>query len=217
MPRLIHCTFVFRGTSWTYHWQPEVLQRAFELTFKFARRRSPLAGATVALRSPYESLAAAPEVANLHVPSQSPGPGTRRASARGHSPQTPSEPGAHHPAPRHGQRNAHTARDEEGERGGRDSPFCSLVLDNWNLLLGLDSACVPGWPARADVSRRSLKRSIWLTGARAHSRRALGKQRLQSLSHRRQGKAALGWTLRACSGSRESQGSFHIIPSKTFS
>lgn len=40
---------------------------------------------------------------------------------------------------------------------------------------------------------------------------------LPSLFHHRQGKAALGWKRRACSGSRESQGSFHIIPSKTFS
>lgn len=51
-----------------------------------------------------------------------------------------------------------------------------MLLASWSLLLRLDSARVPGlWPARADVSRRSPKRSIGLSG-RARGRRALGER-----------------------------------------
>lgn len=88
--------------------------------------------------------------------------------------------------------NRNAQRDAGRGRRGRDSPFCSLSLESCNLLLRLDSARVPVlWPARADVSRRRPRRSIWLTGARAHSRRALGKRRLQGSVQSGEGCAAV--------------------------
>lgn len=93
----------------------------------------------------------------------------------------PSAPGLKegpHTPPHNANQNAR--REAGSGRRGRDSPFCSLSLESCNLLLRLDSARVPVlWPARADVSRRRPRRSIWLTGARAHSRRALGKRRVR--------------------------------------
>jgi hypothetical protein len=88
--------------------------------------------------------------------------------------------------------NPNAQRDAGRGRRGRYSPFCSLSLESCNLLLRLDSARVPVlWPARADVSRRRPRRSIWLTGARAHSRRALGKRRLQGSAQPGKGCAAV--------------------------
>lgn len=109
------------------------------------------------------------------------------------APETrPSAPGLEDPhmPPHNANRNAQ--RDAGRGRRGRDSPFCSLSLESCNLLLKLDSARVPVlWPARADVSRRRPRRSIWLTGARAHSRRALGKRRLQGSAQPGKGCAAV--------------------------
>lgn len=105
----------------------------------------------------------------------------------------PSAPGLKerpHTPPHNANRNA---RREAGRgKRGRDSPFCSLSLESCNLLLRLDSARVPVlWPARADVSRRRPRRSIWLTGARAHSRRALGKRRVRGSAQPGEGCAAV--------------------------
>lgn len=146
-------------------WQQEFLQGTLAPTFPRAPRMSPLrvrpqrhsrrrAGAT----------AAAPEVANSAEPPKAGAceHARRRLSQRG--------PGASRPGAQCG-----AGSEREKELGG-DSPFCSLLLPSWSLLLRLDSARVPGlWPARADVSRRSPKRSIGLSG-RARGRRALGER-----------------------------------------
>lgn len=106
--------------------------------------------------------------------------------SRDHQLQGWKTPHATHNANRNAQRHAGRGR------RGRDSPFCSLSLESCNLLLRLDSARVPVlWPARADVSRRRPRRSIWLTGARVHSRRALGKRRLQGSAQPGEGCAAV--------------------------
>lgn len=51
----------------------------------------------------------------------------------------PSQAGVHH-TPTHNANVTHTARNKKGEKGVKDSPFCSLLLEYWNLLLRLDSA-----------------------------------------------------------------------------
>lgn len=145
--------------------QHEFLQGTLAPTFPRAPRTSPLR-----LRPQRHSRrragapAAAPEVANSAEP---PKAGACEHARRRPSPRGPGciPPGC---TMRRGKR--------AGEGAGGDSPFCSLLLASWSLLLRLDSARVPGlWPARADVSRRSPKRSIGLSG-RARGRRALGER-----------------------------------------
>lgn len=119
----------------------------------------------------------------VHADSQDSICSTRDATIR-------SKAGGPHTPPHNANRNAQ--REAGRGRMGRDSPFCSLSLESCNLLLRLDSARVPVlWPARADVSRRRPRRSIWLTGARAHSRRALGKRRLRGSAQPGEGCAAV--------------------------